>query len=248
MPINVFVTCLADTFYPQAVHAMLRVIERLGWKWQCATDQTCCGQPMFNAGYFDQAKNVAKHFIEVFEKKDGAILCPSASCTAMIRHHYERLFENDSSWMSRAKTIADRTYEFSEYLVKIASVDLASLGATFEDSVTYHYSCHLRTLGIADEPIRLIRSIKGVDYHQLSQMEQCCGFGGTFSINFPHLSESLVKNKVQTILDTKANWLIFSDAGCAMNITGYANRIGRPLRAMHITELVARSLGVVDAS
>jgi L-lactate dehydrogenase complex protein LldE len=203
---------------------------------------------MFNGGYFDQASSVAKHFIEVFENTDGEILCPSASCTAMVRHHYSRLFENDPAWSARAKKIADRTYEFSEYLVKKANIDLATLGARFPDSVTYHYSCHLRAIGIHDEPIRLIRSIAGIDYRPLAAMDQCCGFGGTFSMNFPHLSESLVKNKVQTIQDTQANWLIFSDAGCAMNITGYANRIGRPIRAMHLAELIAKSLGACDES
>jgi L-lactate dehydrogenase complex protein LldE len=237
---------LADTFYPQAARAMLRVVERLGGSWSCPDDQTCCGQPMFNAGYFDQARQVARRFIEVFEQTEGPILCPSASCTAMVRHHYLTLFENDPDWLIRARDVGERTFEFSEFLIRREKIDLRKLGAAFSESVTYHYSCHLRMLNVTDEPIKLIQQIGGIDYRPLEKIDQCCGFGGTFSVNFPHLSEALVKNKVQTILDTGADWLIFSDAGCAMNMTGYANRIGRPLRAMHLAELLAKSLGVSD--
>jgi len=242
--INLFVTCLADTFYPQAAQALVKIIERLGWSWTCPKEQTCCGQPMFNAGYFDQAQKAAKHFIEVFEQTNADIVCPSGSCTAMIRHQYPRLFQNDAPWLERAKKLADRTFEISEYLVNVAKIDFKSLNPKFSDSVTYHYSCHLRPLGVTDEPIRLINQIVGIDYRPLNRIEQCCGFGGTFSINYPHISQALVRDKVQSILDTNAEWLIFSDAGCAMNITGYANRIGKPLRAMHLTELLAKSLGV----
>lgn len=246
MKLNIFVTCLADTFYPQALHAMIKIADRLDWKWQCPGDQTCCGQPMYNAGYFDQARSVAQKFIEVFERTDGPILCPSASCAAMVRHHYLRLFENDSAWLERAKKLGSRVYEFSEFLVDVAHIDLQALNARFEDSVTYHYSCHLRQLNLSDQPVSLIRQIAALDYRPLENMEQCCGFGGTFSINFPHLSRKLVDQKVQSILQTRANWLIFSDAGCAMNITGYASRLGSPIRAMHLTQLVARSLGETD--
>lgn len=247
MKLNIFVTCLADTFYPQALHALIKIADRLGWKWQCPDDQTCCGQPMYNAGYFDQARTVAERFIEVFEKTDGPVLCPSASCAAMVRHHYLRLFENDPDWLERARKLSSRVYEFSEFLVDVAHIDLRNLDARFEDSVTYHYSCHLRHLNLTDQPITLIRQIKGIDYRPLENIEQCCGFGGTFSVNFPHLSKALVAKKVQTVLDSNANWLIFSDAGCAMNITGYANRLGSPLRAMHLTELIARALGETHA-
>jgi len=242
--INIFVTCLADTFYPQAAKAMLKVVERLGWSWKCPTSQTCCGQPMFNAGYFDQARKAAKHFIKVFDDTEGDIICPSGSCAAMIRHQYARLFQDDAAWLDRAGKLAGRTFEFSEYLVKKAALDLTGLSARFDDSVTYHYSCHLRPLGVTDEPIRLINQIGGIDYRPLPRMEQCCGFGGTFSINYPHISETLVRDKVDAVLSTGANWLIFSDAGCAMNITGYANRIGKPFKAMHLAELIAKSLGL----
>jgi len=241
---TIFVTCLADTFYPDAVRALTGVLERLGWSWSCPKGQTCCGQPMFNAGHFDPARTAARHFITVFEKTDGPIVCPSASCTAMVRHQYPRLFENDPDWRARAKRIADRTFEFSEYLVNVAKVDLRPLKLHFSESVTYHYSCHLRPLGITDEPIRLIEQIDRIDYRPLDGLEQCCGFGGTFSINYPHISEALVDEKVHRIRATQADWLVFSDAGCAMNITGYAHRIGKPIRAMHLVQLLARAMGV----
>ncbi len=244
MPMNIFVTCLGDTFYPRAVESMIKVLERLGYGWECPRDQTCCGQPMFNAGYFDPARQAARHFIEVFEKSDDKIVCPSASCAAMVRHHYPRLFEDDPAWLGRAKKVADRTFEFAEFLAKVVDLDLMKLSARFAGSATYHFSCHLRPLGIAEEPIRLIQQIQGLEYRPLTRMDQCCGFGGTFSINFPHLSKAMVDEKVQNILATGAEWLIFSDAGCAMNITGYANRIGKPLKAMHLAELIARSVGL----
>ena len=238
-----FVTCLADSFYPPAVTATVNVLRRFGFEMACPPAQTCCGQPMFNAGHFAASKRAAEHFIDVFKETSGPIIAPSSSCAAMVRHHYQRLFQDDPKGWSEAEPIAKRTFELSEFLVKELKVDLAARAGRFNDSVTYHYSCHFRPLGIVDEPVRLIRQIEGIDYRPLKRMYQCCGFGGTFSVTFPHVSEAMVRDKVECILATGANWLIFSDAGCAMNITGYANRIGRPLKAMHLAELIDRALG-----
>lgn len=243
MKATVFVTCLADTFYPSAAWAMVVVLERLGYRPTCPGDQTCCGQPMFNAGHFDASQAVARHFVKVFKDTAGPIIAPSGSCVAMVRHHYPRLFRDDARLRAEAEKVARRTYEFSEFLVKHANVDLADMGARFDDSVTYHFSCHFRPLGLTDEPVRLIQQIGEIDYRPLERLDQCCGFGGTFSVHMPHLSKGLVEDKVRCVLATQANWLVFSDAGCVMNITGYANRIGTPLRALHLAELIERSLG-----
>jgi len=243
MKATLFVTCLADTFYPPAAKAAVNVLRRFGIDVVWPEDQTCCGQPMFNAGYFDQARTAARHFVDVFKGTSGLIITPSSSCASMVRHNYGRLFRDDPEYLDEALLIADRTCEFSEFLVNHLKIDLRTHGAKFADSVTYHRSCHFRPLGVRDEPIELIRQIDGIDYRPLERIDQCCGFGGTFSIKFPHISEVMVRDKVECILKSQANWLIFSDAGCAMNITGYANRIGRELQAMHLAELIDRSLG-----
>ena len=240
---NLFVTCLGDTFYPDAVGATVRVLERLGFKMTSPAGQTCCGQPLFNAGYFDQAKGVARHFLDVFSKTTGPIITPYSSCAGMVRDHYPRLFEDEPEERERALAVGARTFEFTEFLVKHLDVDLAALGARFEESVTFHYSCHFRAIEIRDEPVALIRQIDGIDYLPLENMEQCCGFGGSFSIHFPHLSGKMAAEKVEAIRKTGARWLVFSDAGCAMNITGTARRNGTPIRAMHLAELIDRALG-----
>ena len=242
MDATLFVTCLADTFYPEAARAAARVLEKLGFSLACPREQTCCGQPMFNAGYFDQARGVARHFMKVFGKRPGPIIAPSSSCAAMVREHYPRLFQDEPDSLEQARALGARTFEFSEFLFKQLGVDLKKHDAAFEASVTFHYSCHFRAIGVGDEPIDLIRQISGIEYRPLEQMDQCCGFGGTFSLNFPHVSKGMVTEKVRCIEKTGADWLIFSDPGCAMNITGYANRIGRPMKAMHLAELILKAL------
>jgi L-lactate dehydrogenase complex protein LldE len=238
-----FVTCLGDTFYPGAVRATVNVLRRFGVDVACPQDQTCCGQPMFNAGYFEQSREAARYFIDVFRRTSDPVIAPSSSCVSMIRHSYSKLFADEPDYLRAAGELADRTWEFSEYLVKKLNINLGELGARFNDSVTYHYSCHFRPLGIVDEPITLIEQIAGIDYRPVERLRQCCGFGGTFSLSFPEVSEAIVRDKVECIGRTGANWLIFSDAGCAMNITGYAHRAGRPIKAMHLAELIDRSLG-----
>lgn len=243
MQATLFVTCLADTFYPSAARATANVLERLGYAVSCPPGQTCCGQPMFNAGHFRESRKVARHFVDVFRQTDGPIVGPSGSCVAMVRCHYPRLFEDDATYRDEAHRIGQRLYVFSEFLTGVAGFDPAATGARWEGSVTYHYSCHLRLLGLTDEPIRLIRAVSGVDYRPLERMDQCCGFGGTFSVTMPHLSKGLVADKVEHIHTTGAEHLVFSDAGCAMNITGYANRIGRPIRGLHLAEFLDRAMG-----
>jgi L-lactate dehydrogenase complex protein LldE len=243
MNASVFVTCLGDTFYPHAVRAAVKVLERMGVTVACPPGQTCCGQPMFNAGYFDQALSVARRFVKVFQDTQGFIVTPSSSCAAMVRHFYPRLFREDAEGLKAAQAVGERTFEFCEFLVKHLKVDLTGRGARFEDSVTFHYSCHFRPLGIKEEPINLIRQIAGLEYFPLKKIDNCCGFGGTFSLNFPHVSGAMAADKVQCIKETGADWLVFADAGCAMNITGYANRAGTPVKAMHIAELIEKALG-----
>ncbi|MBD3334388.1 MAG: Fe-S oxidoreductase [Candidatus Eisenbacteria bacterium] len=240
--VTLFVTCLGDTFYPGAVAAARRVLERAGWRVRCPRDQTCCGQPMFNAGYREPARQTARHFLDVFRATDGPIVAPSSSCAAMVRRHYPQLFADEPETLEAALETGRRTYELSEFLVRVANLDLPALGARFAQSVTFHRSCHFRGLEREEDPVELIRRIPGIDYRPLSRIEECCGFGGTFSLNFPQISRAMAAEKVRCIRATGADWLITADAGCGMNITGYARREGIPIRMMHMAELLDAAL------
>ncbi|MBI9016158.1 MAG: (Fe-S)-binding protein [Phycisphaerae bacterium] len=243
MDTNVFVTCLADTFYPQAARSVTNLLHKMKIKVSCPPGQTCCGQPMYNAGYFKDARKAAQSFIDLFGNTEGPIICPSASCAAMVKVHYPKLFKDDPVMAKKADVLSGRIYEFTEYLVKYAKINLADLNAEFNDSVTFHQSCHFRHLGVTDEPMNLIKQIKNINYIPLQRMDQCCGFGGTFSVNYPHISKKVVADKVKCIHESGASWLIYADAGCAMNILGYANKTDQPIKAMHIAELIDKATG-----
>ena len=197
---------------------------------------------MYNAGYFDQSREVARHTVKVFLDSDSPIIVPSSSCAAMIKYHYLELFKDEPEWLRKAKQVSERVFEFVQFLVLELKVDLSQFKLRFDESVTFHRSCHYRSLDIVDEPIDLIKQIPNIKYIPLENIDQCCGFGGTFSVKFPHISEHMVEDKCQAIYNTGADWLIFGDAGCTMNITGYANRISKPIKAMHIAELLDISM------
>ena len=235
--VTLFIQCLVDTIYPEVAEAMVQVFRRLGISLTCPTDQTCCGQPAFNAGYRRQARVAAEYFIEVF-KDSEIIVCPSGSCVNMVRHHYADLFENDSEWLQRAQDIANRTYEFSEYLVDVLGID--KLGAHFEGRVTYHDSCHLlRGIGVREQPRKLLRKVSGVDFIEMRDSDYCCGFGGTFSVKYSDISDAMVTDKVKNIMDTGADVVVGCDMGCLMNIQGKLSRLGSPIKVMHIAQILA---------
>ena len=243
MKVNLFVTCLADTFHPSAAKAAQAVLERMGVEVCVPPDQTCCGQPLFNAGYRAEAAAVARRFLRVFGPLEGPIVVPSSSCAAMVRSHYPVLFRKDAAALNTAEEVGARTFEFSEFLVKELGADPAALGARLEGSVTFHRSCHFRKLGMEEEPIRLIQSVPGLRYVPLQDLERCCGFGGVFSMTYPHLSRAMAEEKVRALVHTGADRFVYADAGCAMNILGTARRVGVSLRGMHLAELLLEALG-----
>jgi len=223
--------------YPEVAEAMVRVLRRLGLSITCPTDQTCCGQPAFNSGYRRQARTAARHFIEVFEDSQ-TIVCPSGSCVNMVRHHYAELFANDPHWLQRARDLASRTYEFSEYLVDVLGVD--ELGARFEGRLTYHDSCHLlRGIGVREQPRKLLHRVSGADFIEMRDSDYCCGFGGTFAVKYSDISNAMVKDKVKNIMDTGADVVVGCDMGCLMNIQGRLSRIGSSIKVMHIAQILA---------
>ena len=245
MNVSLFITCLTDTFYPRSGIALVKVLEHLGCTVDFPQAQTCCGQPMFNNGFHTDARALAERMIRVFEHSDY-VVTPSGSCAAMIRDNYPELFHHDHAWELDAAKFAGKTYEFVEFLVKVLKVDLAKLNAQWDGRVTYHYSCHLRGLGIKDEAIQVMKQIKGVDFVPLEKAEQCCGFGGTFAVKFPEISGTMVRDKVECIAKAQAQTVISNDAGCTMNLSGSCRREGKAVAFKSLAEVIAESLGLME--
>ena len=245
MQTALLITCLTDTFYPRTGIAVVKVLEALGCDVQFPEAQTCCAQPMFNNGYHDESRDLAKRMIEVFEPYDR-VVTPSGSCAAMIREHYAELFEHDEQWQQRAEAFANKTWEFIEFLLKGLNVDLRQHGVEWAGKVTYHYSCHLRGIGVTDEAVRVMNQIEGLEYAPAEKADQCCGFGGTFAMKYPQISGSMVRDKVQCIRDTGAPVCVSNDAGCTMNIAGTCRREGAPVQFKSLAEIIAEGMGLME--
>ena len=236
--VQLFVTCLADTFYPQVGEAIVDIFSRLGVTVDFPRGQTCCGQPNFNAGLRDDARRIAQHMIEVFESAPGEIVSPSGSCVHMIRVNYPELFADDPAWLPRAQSLATRTYEFSEYLVD--RLHVTDVGARWDGTLTYHPSCHLsRGLGIDRQPRALLAGVKGAQIVELPHADECCGFGGIFSVVHPEVSKEMLVNKIRNLESSRSPTLVVPDAGCLMHIAGGLHRQGKSQRAVHLAEVLA---------
>ena len=235
--VQLFVTCIIDTLYPEVGESVVRVLEKAGVHVTFPFEQTCCGQPAFNAGLRDEARKMARHTIEVFEKSDNPIVIPSGSCTSMIRNNYKELFQEDTLWLRRAEAIASRTYEFSEFLVDVLNV--TDVGSRFPGKISYHSSCHLlRELGVDRQPRLLLSNVKEAEFIELPHAEECCGFGGVFSVEFPEISGSMLERKIENIVKTKAPVIVSCDAGCMTHINGGLHRQGKDQRVYHIAEIL----------
>lgn len=240
--VSLFIQCLVDSLYPQVGEAMVRVLERLDVALDYPDGQTCCGQPAFNSGYQKEAQAAARHFIEIFQDAE-VIVCPSGSCVHMVRHHYPDLFKDeDEATQKRVKDVAARCYEFSEYLVDILGIE--DVQASFPGRVTYHDSCHLqRGLGIADQPRRLLERVAGLEFIEMNDHDVCCGFGGTFSINYADISTAMVDRKINDILASGADYVTGCDMSCLMNIQGRMSRRNESVQVRHIAEILAATGG-----
>lgn len=238
--IQLFVTCLIDTLRPQVGDSVIQVLNRVGLKVEFPQDQTCCGQPAFNAGMRAEARQTAEHTIQVFSDTIGPIVVPSGSCTAMLRHGYPEIFRDDPLWLPRAEKLAERTYEFTEYLVDILGI--SDLGARFPARMTYHPSCHLlRGLGVDRQPRLLLSRVREADIVPLPYHDECCGFGGVFSAKHPEISAEMLKRKLANIEETEAPVVVTGDTGCLIHIMGGLHRQGKPQRVLHIAEVLART-------
>ena len=233
---SLFVTCLVDQFYPDVGLSTARVLQRLGVDVQFPEAQTCCGQPAFNSGFNEKAFELARKFLEVFEDSDYVVL-PSGSCGSMIKVFYEDLFKQDAGLHKRMKEVADRTYEFSQFLVNVLGVN--DVGASFHGKATYHASCHLlRELGATNESIDLIKSVEGLEFIAVENASVCCGFGGTFSVKYPEISEAMIGKKLDTIQSSGADIVVANDSGCLMQLKGAMSRRKLRARAIHLAELL----------
>jgi L-lactate dehydrogenase complex protein LldE len=235
--VSLFVTCIVDQLFPQVGIAMTQVLERLGFQIDFPSMQTCCGQPAFNSGYPAEAGTVARHFLETFRQSEY-IVVPSGSCTSMIKHHFADVFANDPKMLDLAQSTAPRVWEFSQFLMEVAGVD--DVGARFNGVVTYHDSCHsLREMHIKDGPRKLLSKVRGLTLREMEPAEECCGFGGTFSVKFPEVSGGMARTKIESILKTEAGTVVSVDSSCLMQIQGAIDRARLPIRTMHLAEILA---------
>jgi len=236
--VQLFVTCLIDTLLPQIGESVVKVLERIGVQVKFPMGQTCCGQPAFNAGMRFEARKMAEHTIRTFEIDPAPVVIPSGSCAAMIRHGYPELFANDPEWLLRAEKLAARTYEFTEYLVDVLGI--TDVQSNFSGKATYHSSCHLlRELGVDHQPRALLANVKNLELIELPHTEECCGFGGVFSVEHPEISAEMLKRKISNIESTQAPLAIVCDTGCLMHIYGGLHKQGKPQRVVHIAEILA---------
>ena len=240
---SLFVTCVVDQFYPQVGESTVRVLRRLGVDVDFPQGQTCCGQPAFNSGFWDEARPVARRFLDVF-RDAPLIVAPSGSCVSMVREFYRELFRDDAAALAEARDVASRTYELSEFIVDVLGVtDVAGATASPPSPdgrrVTYHEACHLRReLGIMTQPRALIGSVPGVELAEMEQSEVCCGFGGTFAVKYPEISAAMLRHKLENILNAAADTLVACDSTCIMQIAGGLEKRGDPVRTMHLAELL----------
>jgi L-lactate dehydrogenase complex protein LldE len=217
-----------------------RVLRRFGCEVDLPRAQVCCGQPAFNSGYQDEARTVARHLIETFVGAEH-VVAPSGSCCGMIRHYFPQLFAHDGGLRREAESLASRVYEFSQFLVRVLGVE--QLEGSFPHKVTYHPSCHgARLLGIREEPLVLLRAIHDLELVPLPKADDCCGFGGTFAIKLAPISAAIVDEKVAHIGETNAHYVVGTDLGCLLNITGRMKVKALSIQGLHLAELVDRAL------
>ena len=237
MTVDLFVTCLNDALFPETGMAMARLLERLGQTVRFDERQTCCGQMHLNSGFQKEAVSLIRRFVEIFEGSE-AVVSPSGSCVAMVRELYPRAAEwaGDPELAERARGL--KVYELCEFLTEVLGRE--DVGAYYPHHVTYHPTCHaMRLLKVGDAPLRLLRKVRGMTLVELPQAEQCCGFGGTFSVKNPETSAAMLADKVRAVMDTRAELLTAGDNSCLMHVGGGLSRLRSGARTVHLAEILA---------
>jgi L-lactate dehydrogenase complex protein LldE len=240
--VQLFVTCIVDSLFPEVGEATVAVLERLGIEVQFPDAQICCGQPGYNAGFRPEARRLALNTLDVFEASPAPVVVPSGSCAAMVVHGYADLFQADPPNLVRARALAARTFEFSQFLIDVLGLDPAeaAAGASFHHTVTFHPSCHLlRGLGIKDAGEKLLAAVDGAEVAPLPHAEECCGFGGLFSIKHGDISAAILDNKLAAVRASGASTVVGCDMSCLMHMQGGLTRDASNVRCRHLAELLA---------
>lgn len=238
MRVSLIVTCLGDALFPEVGIATVRLLRRLGVEVDFPQAQTCCGQPHFNSGFADAARDLARHAIAAFDNGQ-VVVAPSGSCAAMVKLEYPELFHGDRVWHGRAVNLAERTLELSCFLIHRLGIE--DVGARFDGKATYHMACHLRGLGVNTEPERLLRRVRGLELLPLERYDECCGFGGSFSVRFPEISGAMVCDKAKFIEQSGVDAVVATDSGCLMNIAGCLRRRGSKVRTLHLAQVLEQT-------
>ena len=236
MQVQLFIPCFIDQLYPQVAFNTVKILEKAGCTVKYNTQQTCCGQPAFNAGFWGESKDVCTKFVQDFDGADF-IVSPSASCAGFIRNNYGKLFENNA-FQSPAKKVSSQIFELSEFLVKI--INVTDLGASFNGKATYHDSCAgLRECNIKQEPRTLLSKVAGLELVEMNEVETCCGFGGSFAVKYDTISVSMADQKIENIINTKAEYLISTDSSCLMHLEGRINHHGQAIKVLHLADILS---------
>jgi L-lactate dehydrogenase complex protein LldE len=235
--VALFVTCLVDLFRPSVGFAAIKLLEEAGCSVEVPPLQVCCGQPAYNSGDRQTTRTIATQIIDAFEGYE-AVVAPSGSCGGMLSHHYPGLFDDDPAMKKRAESLAERSFELMAFLVDVLGVD--KVDARYDGTVTYHDSCSgLRELGVKGQPRRLLGSVKGLRISEMKTPEVCCGFGGTFCVKYPEISNAMVGEKSADIAASGAQTLLAGDLGCLMNMAGKLQREGSAVQVRHVAEVLA---------
>ena len=236
MKVHVFIPCFVDQMFPDAAFNMIKVLEKAGCEVDYNPDQTCCGQPAFNAGFWDEAKSVGHKFIKDFQTYDY-IVGPSASCVGFVRNYYGKLFDN-SAQHNEVKLLRRNLYEFSEFLTDVLHVE--DFGARLDGIATYHDSCAgLRECKIKEGPRRLLSHVQGLELREMNDVETCCGFGGTFAVKYEPISVGMADQKITNATATGAEYLISTDLSCLMHLDGFIRHQQHTLKIMHLADVLA---------
>lgn len=234
--VNLFIPCFVDQLFPQTGFNMVKVLEKAGCEVHYNPNQTCCGQPAFNAGFWNEARTVADKFIQDFSDYNY-VVSPSGSCTGFVRNFYTELFDN-SARHNECKQLQKNIYEFTEFMVNILKV--TDVGAELNGTATYHDACGaLRECGVKKEPRELLKNVKGLQLTEMKECETCCGFGGTFAVKFDSISTAMAHSKVESAIATQTDTIISTDISCLMHLDGYIKRNRLPIKTMHIADVLA---------
>lgn len=237
MDVQLFIPCFIDQLYPETAFNVIKILEKAGCKVHYNPQQTCCGQPAFNSGYWKETEAFAQKFLTIFDA-GMPVVSPSGSCSGFIIHHYHKVLSNRPDLLAKHEEMKTNIFELSDFLVNVLKIE--KFGARFHHKVTFHDSCSaLREYGIKDEPRRLLTEVEGLELIEMNECDTCCGFGGTFAVKNNAISSAMAEKKVQNAIETNADYIVSTEASCLMNINGYIKKHNLPVKGIHLADVLA---------